>query len=341
MKTALVLMTALLPTTGHADIVRFAASLPGTRVSVLVNGRSFEPVDLGDRVESLRESLQGWGNIEVFGSLNDEAPQNPPDHPDFWAWWRNECLSQTGAMGYDFLVASEPYGKQLADTLGATFLPYDVERVLNSNKGQLVRSDIPGSWDSILNPLRSKLLVTGTLFGQESVGKTTVSRLVAERLNGTWLFEYARPYQELLGPQVDEEVMENIHRGQLALQSTHTRLSRRPFLVQDTDLYSTVGYWGIMGQEPSAELVYDARAWASDAYYLMPDTIPFVADQLRYGVDKRESTTEYWADLLREHGMPLVRVPSGTIGEKVDFIAESMLSLQEEKIGAIRDFLRD
>jgi nicotinamide riboside kinase len=94
-----------------------------------------------------------------------------------------------------------------------------------------------------------------------------------------------------------------------------------PTVFFDTDLFTTLGYWEIMGySEPPEKLVKDAAALKSDVYYLFPDDIPFELDPLRYGGDARESTRDFWKNLLIDHGLNFVEVPSGSKVEKLKFI---------------------
>ncbi|MEI2699203.1 MAG: hypothetical protein V9E94_13020 [Microthrixaceae bacterium] len=50
-------------------------------------------------------------------------------------------------------------------------------------------------------------------------------------------------------------------------------------------------------------LADDALATKSDLYILCPSDIPFEPDPLRYGGDQRESTDQYWIDLLDRFGL--------------------------------------
>ncbi len=147
-----------------------------------------------------------------------------------------------------------------------------------------------------------------TIFGAESTGKTTLSRQLAADLDAEWVPEFARPYLETTSPRISEASMRAIWRGQRALQH-ESRRSPRVFVVQDTDLFSTVGYWQFshvsasVGPCPEA-LISDALALQSDLYLILQSNIPFEADPLRYGGDKRESTDAYWIDLCDRYELP-------------------------------------
>ncbi len=149
-----------------------------------------------------------------------------------------------------------------------------------------------------------------TIFGAESTGKTALSKQLARVLDGDWKEEFARPYLEQTGQGVTDASMRAIWRGQEALQQ-QARRSRAPYVIQDTDLFSTVGYWRLPHVEPvigrcPAGLCDDAVALRSDLYLITGSNIPFAADPLRYGGDKRESPDSYWIDLCKQYGLPYI-----------------------------------
>lgn len=343
-RNAIVLMTALVPTTGHADLIDFSASLPETHVWVLIQGRSFEPVPLNDRVKAMQTRFKMYENVTVQGSEVDDAPQNPEDMPDgFWEWWSQEIRSNFPEVStWDYVVASESYGANVAHALGSEFLPYDLARTLNPARGTNIRMSAWDQWDQIIPEFRGKLAIKATLFGQESVGKTTLSKKVSQELKSTWLMEYARPYLEAVGKELTHAKMDNIFRGQSALQSTNFRKALTPACILDTDLYSTIGYYRILGWEIPAGLLFQARALASDVYYVLPDAdVPFEADQLRYGGNKRESTRQFWIDLLEEFNCPYVLVGEGSSEEKTQFIKNDILVRFQHGTQPIRSFQRE
>jgi nicotinamide riboside kinase len=100
--------------------------------------------------------------------------------------------------------------------------------------------------------------------------------------------------------------MTNIWKGQLALQKQGQNLEGWPFIIQDTDLFSTVGYWDLWNMGTPGGLVNDAVANKSDLYIIPRSNIPFEADPLRYGGDKREASDEYWISICQNFGLNYV-----------------------------------
>lgn len=149
-----------------------------------------------------------------------------------------------------------------------------------------------------------------TIFGAESTGKTTLSKSLARQRSTEWREEFARRYLETTKQAVTTESMRAIWRGQKALQEA-AKKSTAEYVVQDTDLFSTVGYWQLPHVEPRigtcpTGLKRDALALKSDLYIITSSNIPFAADVLRFGGDKRESTDFYWINLCKQYELPYV-----------------------------------
>lgn len=315
---AWVLLTALPPTTGHEDLVRFAA-LAAREVHVVLCTQPSEPMpaERHAAVRAMAARLDPHGAVHVH-HVHEEMPQEPADTPDFWPMW-HRLLVGLGARPGDLVVASEPYGAELAAVIEGRFLPYDPGRLANPAKATRLREAPIEHFADLLDEFAPVLRKRVTLFGAESVGKTTLTRRMEERGLAVAQPEWARPYLELdaVGPHVTAAKMRAIWHGQLAQQRAAEAIAarrRRPFVVQDTDLYSTVGYWLLKGEEfgepdVPAGLWADAAAHASDLYVILgQDPVPFAADPLRYGGDRRETTDQFWIDLCEQAGVPWVLV---------------------------------
>lgn len=341
-RTTLVLMTALVPTVGYRALLDFAAGI-SEQVVVMVNGRTCEPVPIQQRVAALREYAAQYAHMRIEGVMDDDAPQNPPDHPQFWEYWKDAILE--AFPGVDFtgcnVVASEGYGQNLADMFDGTFYPFDLERELCPARGSDVRQDLWGSWYQVLPEFRRNLQVTVTLFGQESVGKTTITQALADEDGFATIPEYARLYLETVGEDLSQEKMDAISHGQAALLAMYCRGAHAPVLAQDTDLYSTIGYCKIGNYELPPDIEQFAHLLRSDMYYVLPDDVPFAPDILRYGGDVRESNTEFWLELLDKYDLPYVQVPRLPLARKIGFVRDHARSLFERKTRAIREFVRE
>jgi NadR type nicotinamide-nucleotide adenylyltransferase len=309
MQTAFVLMTAMPPTTGHLQLVQFASEL-APHVTVILNTQPFEPFP-DERAAAMREAIQRSGLHNVKLIHYKKAIEQDPGAPGFWPMWR-QMMTNFGCKKGDIIVASETYGRQLAGLMEAEFYPYDIERVINQVKATPVRLSPLTHFTDMLPEFQKYLQVRVTIFGAESTGKTTLSKKLAKKLNAVWLFEYARPYLENTVNEITVRSMTAIWWGQKALQQhAYHHLQNTPFIIQDTDLFSTVGYWQFphwqttIGACPDG-LMKDAQDLKSDIYVITKSNIPFEADPLRYGGDVREGSDEYWIRVCEQQQLPYV-----------------------------------
>lgn len=336
--TAWVLMTAMPLTTGHRDLVRFAAGLTNDTRILLVTQPS-EPMvrERAAAVHALCQELSTRKRIVRMIHLCSEMEQDPQT-PGYWDEW-NDRLRNVGVRpGIDMIVASEPYGAMLAEITNTTFFPYDIARELNPAKATAVRDDPLGHWGEIDPCFQPHLRTTVTVFGAESTGKSTFAADLAECMGGDTLFEYARPLLEL-DPVCDREAMLRIRKGQRALQVAADERCRSPYLIRDTDLLSTLGYWRLpqhpeLRPEPS-KLAGECRVSAPDLYIFCPANIPFEADPIRYGGDQREGSDEFWLGVMNEfceaEGVPSLVLDSGDRHRRVMQAAPVVLALAVEK----------
>lgn len=338
MPNAFVLMTALPPTTGHADLIRFATEFMFNKdmneanyrkrsiVHVIVCTQPSEPF-ADERAIAIGEHFADEHFVHVE-NLHREIEQNP-EAPGFWDMWR-DIMHEYGFVAGDYIFASESYGERLAAEVGGVFFPYDLDRQINHVKATAVRRSPTVAWKGILPEFRQYVTPRITVFGAESCGKTTTTKALAHSFAGQSLFEWARPYLETVGPEVTDKKMLDIFFGQAAIQREAKYNPKRPVVFQDTDLYSTIGYWEMWSPETVPNLLYgSALTFKSDLYLIMSSDIPFEADPLRYGGDKRETPDSYWIDLCKRFNLPYVYVTGK------DYI-DRMEQCNEAVAGAIR-----
>ena len=358
------------PTTGHLNLIQFAEKLADAGTVVLLNTQPDEPF-WSERPSALREAVakafpHGWVDIV---HLHRELPQDP-ETPGFRALWKGIMIGQ-GAEPGDLLVTSETYGKWLAEMTDMVWMPYDIDRSINYARASNIRRHPSAYWDSIIPEFRPHLQTRVTIFGAESTGKTRLARNLGYRRlhdqneatnydgyidydnESEWfpkchvLPEYARPYLESTTNEITVASMTAIWKGQKALQEMP--LVEHPLIIQDTDLYSTVGYWNHFSwydeegqhigrtisrhkaripEEMPHALQEDAHGLRSDLYLITPsDGIPFEPDPLRYGGDHRELDDKYWITQAKGYGLPykvLDAAPSARVDQAVEFIKEAM-----------------
>jgi HTH-type transcriptional repressor of NAD biosynthesis genes len=339
---AFILMTAMPPTKGHLNLIKFGASL-ASEVYVIVCTQPGEPFadERFHAIQTAAKRVSPYG-IKV-AHMHRELPQDP-ETPGFWDMWQRIMKNPSYYMPFfaygvepgDYIVSSEPYGKRLAELTGATFMVYDPDREMTPVKATPVREDMLKNFDSILPEFQHNLRTDVVIFGAESTGKTTLAKELAATINGHFFFEWARPYLETVGPDITIDSMTNIWKGQTALQVHSYDFYDKPYAVFDTDLYSTIGYWeqphweAELGPVPE-ELIKDAYRLKADLYIITKSNIPFEEDPIRYGGDRRESPDEYWIGIAEKYDLPYVVLDSNNRIERVSWAGHYALQVAKQK----------
>lgn len=354
MRNVLVIGTFMPLTRGHEYLIEFARSFVETtnnigldgyqRLKILINTRDCEPIDGEARFLALQDRFPYDSVYRYHG----DVPQNPFEHPDFWNFWKDLIIQHTYIQKGDIIVASEDYGAKLAEILECEFIPCDIERQFHKISGTTVRRDLLRHFDELMDTMKPHFQFKATFFGAESTGKTTCSKNTTTHLNtfDTYRYakripEWAREYLEKCGPEVTDHRMDMIVDGQYAAQATASKLSKFPFLIQDTDLLSTLGYYKIFCNGVYPEKVERLfKKTKSDLYIVMPSDNPFEQDILRYGGNVRESKDQFWIDLLEEFGCEYIVMPFDTPEKQAFRASEEIWDRWHAKFDKVADFVR-
>lgn len=326
MKTGVILMTALIPTKGHEALIDFGLGflqylnlIDNYNLHIIVSTRSFEPC-IKERLKTLKDTY--GNNIVLHHHADDNAPQNPNNKNDiedlkFWGYWKYIVENFCGKV--DYIFSSEKYGNDMAKILNCQHVSFDVNRDLLKIKGTNVRENLFENQNKIMNSFIMNKRIDLVFFGQESVGKTTTSKLIAEKYNGTWCPEYARQYLETVGSELTLEKMLNIAYGQ-SMYEQRVENSKTFVNCYDTDIFSTLGYFRLMKIEdnfPDITKYFRTKK----IYLLLKDNIPFEPDILRYGGDRRESDFEFWENILKEYGLKYYIIEESNLNKRIDIIS--------------------
>lgn len=173
-----------------------------------------------------------------------------------------------------------------------------------------------------------------------------MAKRLANDMNGLFVPEWAREYLETLPtPETTDDRMLDIVYGQAALQASAVNVLNKPWIFQDTDLLSTLGYYEIFGGITRRPEDYKLclnlfQRTKSDIYIVMNDLIPFEPDPLRYGGDKRESTKQYWIDLLEKNNCSYYVVNELDHEKQFEEIATFLINWHDDNMKKIVDFQR-
>ena len=256
--------------------------------------------------------------------LPDDLPQQPEEHPQFWALWRT-ALERVLPHRPDLVFASEDYGTKLAEVLGAEFVPVDPSRIALPVSGTAVRADPYAHWAHLPSCVRAFYAKRVCVFGPESTGKTTLAAQLADALDTVWVPEYARTLIERNAGNIVYEDIERIARGHRASEEALARQANR-VLVSDTDLLATTIWSDVLFGRVPEGLVKTAVSRCADLYLLCDVDVPWEADVARYLPDERRSFYERCKRELERHSCRYIEV-RGTREQRLALALEAISAL--------------
>lgn len=153
-------------------------------------------------------------------------------------------------------------------------------------------------------------IVKVVLFGPESSGKTTLSKLLARHYNTVWVPEYARDYLQNKWNN-ERKTCENsdllpIAEGQMKLEN-ELALKADKILICDTDLLETKVYSEeFYGGFVHPDLEKAALQNTYDLYFLTYIDAPWKKDDLRDRPEQRQEMFNAFENALIENHRPYV-----------------------------------
>lgn len=301
MTTGMVLGKFLPPHAGHQYLINFAREYVDD-LTLVVGTLNSESIAGELRYAWMRELYAGAGVRVVH--LDQELPQAPEEHPDFWELWQ-AALHPLVPEDLDFVFASEEYGHRLAAVLGADFVPVDVKRTAIPVSGTAIRDRPLDHWQYLPQCVRAHFVRRVCVFGPESTGKSTLTQELAAHYRTTAVPEYERAFIEAQNGDLLATDMLPIARGQAASEDALARSANR-LLFCDTDLLSTSIWSHWLFNECDPWIENEALRRHYSLTFLLDVDVPWVKDQVRYLPNDRRNFFENCENLLRKHERPYV-----------------------------------
>ena len=313
MKTGLVLGKFMPPHKGHEMLISFAYQFVD-KLHIIVDN-----VDDGSYLDNYipGEKRVAWlqkkyPQAEVV-YLSSPMPQDP-EAPGFWQTWKDTLYK---IIGYttDYVIVGAPYGFQLAQNLGAIYIPVDILHDVHHISGTKIRNNLNENWDNLASFVKSDFLLKVAIIGPESTGKTTLTKALAIHYQTTYVQEYARFYLEpiLHGRGINisemnfsEDDFLHIIKGQKVLEEIQSHNANRVLFCDTDPLFTTLWYRWIMNTSPSSELTDFALKSSYDLYLVTKPDIPWIQDSVRYKKMQSEGQVffEQTIELLTKNNRP-------------------------------------
>jgi HTH-type transcriptional regulator, transcriptional repressor of NAD biosynthesis genes len=299
--TGMVLGKFMPPHLGHVYLVDFARHFVDDLV-IVVDSLPGQPIDGELRVRWLREMFP---HVRVV-HLSEGNPQYPEQTPDFWQIWKGS-LQRILPFSPNYVLASEVYGRNLADVLGATFIPVDPARNAVPVSGTAIRNAPLRHWEYLPRSVRPYFAKRICVFGPESTGKSSLTRQLAEHYKTVGVPEFARTFLESRGGTIGPEDISIIARGQMASEAALAFHSNR-LLFCDTDILLT-SIWSDWLFQACPDWIHQAIERQVYDLYLVTDVdVPWVSDSVRYLLEERQSFLDRCLAELGWRRRPFVRI---------------------------------
>jgi nicotinamide riboside kinase len=319
-------MTALPFTKGHEDIIRFATAMADTTV-VIFSPAAGEP-HINIRWSAIRAFC---ATVGVLPYMHINQHSEDPNSEGFWDYWRSVYIDDYDFKPGDYIVGGDSYVLRLADELGGTpiYLPRGNET--SKLSGTFIRSSPVSMFGGMSKHMQDRYRKKITIFGAESVGKTTlVNGLGMLKAGGTVFPEFARPYLEQNGSELSTGKFVDIICGQVGQHKLWESHPDIPVTFWDTDLLSTIGYLRLHPEfDPGGHLekvisdFLKQHDYLADKYFILSQvSVPFEQNELRYGGDVRESDDQFWMHLCDEFGVDWEYISTGDQQERYRIVLD-------------------
>ncbi len=308
-QTGMLLGKFLPPHLGHVYLGDFARHFVQD-LTIVVGTLQREPIPGKLRYQWMRDLFPK--HVRVV-HLEEELPQDPSEHPDFWQLWQT-ALQKILPCQPDVIFASEPYGEKLAEVLGGRFVPVDPDRGIRPVSGTAVRENPWEHWDLIPPVVRPYFLKRVCIFGPESTGKSTLTKNLAKHFQTLAVPEYARTLLEWRNGELREADLVDIARGQVASEKALAPHANR-LLFSDTDALATSVWSDFLYGKTHPEIHGLAKENLADLYLLCDVDVPWVPDIVRYLPEDRVNFLAKCEAVLAQCGKPYVKI-SGSWDER-------------------------
>ncbi|WP_313415352.1 AAA family ATPase [Stenotrophomonas sp.] len=241
-------------------------------------------------------------------------PQDSDDEQvqrDFTAWL---CLNLFGGP-VQAVYTGEDYGDGFAQALATHFgTPVRHERLertrdVGQASGTQLRADPHAHRHSLSAEVYADYVQRVAFMGGESTGKTTLARVLAERLGTSWVPEYGRTLWEAQGGELQPGDLLRVAMTQPRHEDEAARRAHR-WLFCDTTPLVTLGYsdW-MFGTAPEA--LRQAALRPYDLLFLCAPDIPFDQDGTRVGEAFRAQQHAWYVHELQARGVEYVLLEGG------------------------------
>lgn len=234
-KNGLVLGKFLPPHRGHLYLIDTAIdNCDTTHIIACYNKNQPIPGDL--RVETLKTIYKNNPNVIIHSFDDINMPQHEHECKtldDFYGYWVPEVYKRVKEL--DVVFTSENYGDDFSRYLGIEHFLVDKERKNFPISGTKIRSNPFEHWKYIPDEIRPFFVKRIAIVGPESVGKSMMSKKLANYFNTNFVIEYGRTVYESKG-KVDIDDFIPISEGRQSLEDWVIKQSNKVLFCDTEDI---------------------------------------------------------------------------------------------------------
>lgn len=324
-KNSLVLMKAYPPHLGHLYLIDTAIeNSEHTHVVISHNKSQTIPGDL--RFNCLKEIYKDNKNVTVYNFDDTGLPQHDYECEsldEFYSHWIPKIYELIDEL--DVVFTSEDYGDDFAKYLGVEHFLVDKDRLTYPVSGTAVRTDPFDKWDYIPKQIRPFFVKRIALMGPESVGKSTLTKELANWYQTNFVDEYGRTVYETNGNKVSHQDFIPISLGRQGLEDWNLKTANK-LLFCDTEDITTYLFLKMYCDDWTKEedqwfLKTLSEKKNYDLYILLKPDCDAIQDGTRKFLEERQNHYEIIKNELVNRGCHFVEV-GGDWKERFDNCVE-------------------
>lgn len=319
---------------GHINLIHQAATqCDELHVVISHSDDRFEDprLSLRNRMLWMKTIFKDMPHIKIFSV--DET--GIPEYPNGWREWSGLVKAALPADQYDVVFTSETgdvdgYGEHFSDHT-ACVVTIDPLRTQVPISATEIRNDMVKHWGMMPTIVRKDFVLKVCVVGTESVGKTSLTKMLARHCQTSWVEEYGRTYceQNLCG---DESLLTFDDYGFIAAKRYEMEqqaiLAANRVMFADTAALSTNFFCNMYeGRENQLVTAY-SELEQYDLFLFLTDDVEWVADGLRKNTD-RDYTRRMFSTMLTKYaerkGIPIVTIT----GDYHARLNKSIVAVQE------------
>ncbi len=285
---------------GHEAMIRFALSDCDT-LSVLICCSDKETLPAAVRQSWVADTFRDEPRVQVLVYQYDERslPNTSETSASVSAIWAEQF--KVLFPDHTILVTSEPYGALVADHMGITHIPFDMQKGQYPVSATKIRANLPDTWKYLPDSVKTSLVTKVVVLGTESTGKTTLTGKLADHFNCNAVMEAGR---DIIADSNDFGIKDlYLIATEHASRIDKMSVGESPLMIIDTDIHITLSYgeYAFGTVLDIAPAIYDSNK--ADLYLYLNNDAPYVQDGTRLGEEERNQLDLSHRRILEKYGI--------------------------------------